>query len=130
MSDSGSSDDERTARRRARGQRKQGTVPATPPTRPKRAPTQPAPAPTQPAPAQTQRAPAATPPQPAPPQPAPAPGPSQATQKLPKQFKLKRGELEVIGRSDDTPMVIKMKCTLPSGQEKLVCKLISLIRVG
>ena len=110
MSDS---DDERTARRKNRGQRKLEGIRSrsrTPPVRGRAAPQYQAPRPP------------STEAGPPPPTQAGPPQPTQATQKPPRVYKLKRGNLEVIGRSDDTPMVIKMKCTLPSGQEKLICK--------
>ena len=48
---------------------------------------------------------------------------SQRSQKKEKQpYKLKRGQLEVIGYTQDSPMCIKIKVTLPSGQIKSVCK--------
>ena len=81
------------------------------------------------------RAPSPSPtPSPSPPPPTPAPRASQlatpsqpttgsqSTQKPQRIFKLKRGSLEVIDRSDDEPMIIKIKCILVNGQEKLVCK--------
>ena len=48
--------------------------------------------------------------------------PTQSSQKSHRTFALKRGALKVIGYTKDDPMTIKMKVTLPSGEEKLVCK--------
>jgi hypothetical protein len=48
--------------------------------------------------------------------------PTQSSQKSHRTFALKRGALKVIGYTKDDPMSIKMKVTLPSGEEKLVCK--------
>ena len=131
MGDS-SSDDERTARRKNRGLKKQAGASSR-----SRSPRQPGPqqpGPPQPGPSQPGR-PQPGPPRPGPPQPGPPqPGPpqpqgaaqpagaAQATQKQPKELKLKKGKLEVVGRSQDIPMIIRLKCTLPSGQEKLVSK--------
>ena len=47
----------------------------------------------------------------------------RSSQKKEKQpYKLKRGQLEVVGYTQDSPMCIKLKVTLPSGQVKSVCK--------
>ena len=55
-------------------------------------------------------------------QPSQGSAPTQSTEKSHKTFKLKRGALKVIGYTKDDPMTIKMKVTLPSGEDKLVCK--------
>ena len=146
MGDS-SSDDERTARRKNRGLKKQagassrsrsprqpgpqqpGPPQPGPPQPGRPQPGPPQPRPPQPGPPQP-RPPQPGPPQPRPPQPGPPQpqgaaqpaGTAQATQKQPKELQLKRGKLEVVGRSQDIPMIIRLKCTLPSGQEKLVSK--------
>ena len=47
---------------------------------------------------------------------------SQPTQKPQRKYQLKRGALQVIGRTDDEPMIIKIKCTLVNGQDRLICE--------
>ena len=44
------------------------------------------------------------------------------SEKPPEVLRLKRGSLEVVGYTNDEPMCIKLKVTLPSGEVKSVCK--------
>ena len=100
-------DDTKHPRRRLRRVKKKHARAPSPSPSPTHSPTPP-PTPAPPA------SPLATPSQPA--------TASQSTQKPQRIFKLKRGSLEVIDRTDDEPMIIKIKCILVNGQEKLVCK--------